>query len=401
MPASPPAEPGKFRGAAGSGLIPSHLALAITVCPPWPGAAPRSEVPPLLTAASPVAPVSPVPMCGGTSCPICGRGSRRGACVAGQRAGACGSEPAVVSRRARIPALRGGKRGDRPGQRGGSPAASGAGPDGPYSDGPVHGQVQHDGHHDGQRAGRLRDRAGELHRVVIGKREHLLGEPGPGLAYPRELGAPRAGDGEVLERQVAGHLAHGLVLIAEQGVAAPGGSGADPADQLVPGTPELGDPFAALLDQKPDRLAGGRGDRERAGVGHRHAEQRQPGMAFGFGGGRQRLPVGVEDLVVRAVRQQLSWLLNPQRLEVKGVSHGAEYAALAPAIATDSPPGHQVRWRLPGQTRQTPWPSGGGAASRPTSKTLCSCPRGPVTADATWFVITPEPARSTELPRFN
>jgi hypothetical protein len=40
-------------------------------------------------------------------------------------------------------------------------------------------------------------------------------------------------------------------------------------------------------------------------------------MAFGFGGGRQQLPVSVEDLVVRAVGQQLSWLLNPQRLEVK------------------------------------------------------------------------------------
>ena len=70
-------------------------------------------------------------------------------------------------------------------------------------------------------------------------------------------------------------------------------------------------------------------------------------MAFGFGDGRQQLPVSVEDLVVRAVGQELSWLLNPQRLEVKGVFHTAEYAALAPVIATDMPPGHQVRWRLP------------------------------------------------------
>jgi len=147
----------------------------------------------------------------------------------------------------------------------------------------------------------------------------------------------------VLERQVAGHLAHGLVLIAEQGVDAPGVSGADPADQLAPGTSELGDPFAALLDQEPDRLAGGRSDRERAGVGHRLAEPLQPGMAFGFGDGRRELPVIVEDLVVRAVGQQLSWPLNPQRLEVKGVFHTAEYAALAPVVATDSPPGHQVR----------------------------------------------------------
>src|ERR1035441_9668297 len=64
MPTSTPAEPGKFRGAAGSGLITSHLALASTVCPPWRGTGARSEVLPLLTAASPVAPVSPVPMCG-------------------------------------------------------------------------------------------------------------------------------------------------------------------------------------------------------------------------------------------------------------------------------------------------------------------------------------------------
>ena len=34
----------------------------------------------------------------------------------------------------------------------------------------------------------------------------------------------------------------------------------------------------------------------------------------------------------------LSWRLNPQRLEVKGVFHTAEYAARAPAVATDSPP---------------------------------------------------------------
>lgn len=123
----------------------------------------------------------------------------------------------------------------------------------------------------------------------------------------------------MLERQVAGHLTHGLTLIVEQGVGAPGTSGSDTADQLAAGIPELGYPFAALLDQEPDRLAGGRGDHQHAGVGHRLAEQLQPGMAFGFGSGRQQLPVSVEDLVIRAVGQQLSWLPNPQRPDVKGV----------------------------------------------------------------------------------
>jgi hypothetical protein len=42
-------------------------------------------------------------------------------------------------------------------------------------------------------------------------------------------------------------------------------------------------------------------------------------MAFGFGNGRQQLPVSVEDLVICAVGQQLSWLPDPQRPEVKGV----------------------------------------------------------------------------------
>ena len=57
------------------------------------------------------------------------------------------------------------------------------------SDGPVEGQVQHDGHHDGQGAGWRRDAGGEVHLVVVEGSEHFLGEPSPGLADPGELAA--------------------------------------------------------------------------------------------------------------------------------------------------------------------------------------------------------------------
>ena len=80
------------------------------------------------------------------------------------------------------------------------------------------------------------------------------------------------------------------------------------------------------LIKKPTGSPGGRGDRDRAGVRRLLAGQLEPGMAFGFGSGRQQLPVSVEDLVVRAVGQQLPRLPDPQRPEVKGVFHTAEYA---------------------------------------------------------------------------
>ncbi len=108
-----------------------------------------------------------------------------------------------------------------------------------------------------------------------------------------------------------------------------GVGGADPADQLVRRAVQLGDPFSAMLDEGQDRLASRCGDRDHAGVGHRLAEQLQPGVRFGLGGDSQELPVGVEDLVARAVGQQLSGLLNPQCRELKRVVHTGEYAVLA------------------------------------------------------------------------
>ena len=144
------------------------------------------------------------------------------------------------------------------------------------------------------------------------------------------------------------------------------------------------------------------GDRERAGVGHRLAEQLQPGMAVGFGGGRQQLPVSVEDLVVRAVGQQLSWLLNPQRLEVKEVFHTAENAAPAPVRRTARRGTRFALDRLPGQTRAgTVACQGGRRGFPPCFQDSRVRVRESVTASTTWPVITPDPAAQRNLPRFS
>jgi hypothetical protein len=52
----------------------------------------------------------------------------------------------------------------------------------------------------------------------------------------------------VLERQVAHHLADGLVLVVEERVVPGGARGADLADQFAVRVMQFGDPYLLVLD---------------------------------------------------------------------------------------------------------------------------------------------------------
>src|SRR5258708_8341397 len=87
--------------------------------------------------------------------------------------------------------------------------------------------------------------------------DHFLGEPGSGLANPRELAASAAGNGEVLERQVADHLADLLVPMVDEGVVAADVCLSDPGAPLSPPRPALRDPLSVLLSREKRRRLGG------------------------------------------------------------------------------------------------------------------------------------------------
>jgi hypothetical protein len=159
----------------------------------------------------------------------------------------------------------------------------------------------------------------------------------------------------VLQRQVAGHLTDGLALVVDEGVVTVDICRTDPADQFASGTLEFGHPWSGVLDQGQDRLAGGGGDLEHARAGHRLAEQLPPGAGLGFGRDRQQLPLIVEDLIARAISQQLSRLLDPQYREVKRIVHTGEYAALAPSRRRAARRSHPKAARNPAEHDPRSW----------------------------------------------
>src|SRR5262249_30795649 len=183
------------------------------------------------------------------------------------------------------------------------------------------GEVQEDGHHDGQGADPRRDRVSELDRVVIGRSKEFLGESGPRLAYLCETGSPGGCDAEVLDGEVPDRLAHNLILIIEEGVMAPAAADADPPDRRPGRIGELGHPLLIPLDQGQDRLARRRAHREHPRITDHPGEGLQPRAGFDLGGDGKQTPSGVEYLVAGLAGQQSSRLPDPQFPEVKRVFH--------------------------------------------------------------------------------
>jgi dihydroflavonol-4-reductase len=194
----------------------------------------------------------------------------------------------------------------------------------------VLGEVQHDGHHDGQGAQQHGDPDGtELDRVVVGGGERLLQRAGERLADLREGRHARARDLEPGDREVTDGLADFRALGVDEGVVAAAAADADLAEEGAVRVGQLGDPLAAYDVKGEHVLADGGGHLEHPCARHVLGDLVEHRAALGLPRRGEQVPLAVEDLEARPAGEDLPRLPDPQFLEVEEVIHVMRLCAVS------------------------------------------------------------------------